>query len=81
MSDVADLMMRIRARRQQLDQDYYEDLRELRAQHGDAAVDRALAMMQEQRDAVSAAPKQDWRGERRGPQHFRREKLTRQASG
>jgi hypothetical protein len=70
MSDVADLMARIRTRRQQLDQDYFNDLRTLRQQHGDQAVDQALATLQQQRDAVaiSAKPKDE-----RGPQHFRKQ--------
>jgi hypothetical protein len=79
MSDT-DLMTRIIERRQQLDQDYFNDLRELRQQHGDRAVDQALHLMQEQRDAVSAAPKQDGRQQRRGPQHFRIEKIKRLTS-
>jgi hypothetical protein len=68
MSDT-DLMTRIIERRQQLDQDYYNDLRELRQLHGDRAVDQALALLQRERDAVAVSAKP--KGER-GPQHFRR---------
>jgi hypothetical protein len=42
------------------------NIRELRRQHGDRAVDQALAAWQEQRNAV-AVTKTDWRQERRGP--------------
>jgi hypothetical protein len=61
------LIGEISARRQQRDQDYYLDLCELRRLHGNAQVDKALAVLEQQRDAVSAKPK----GER-GPQHFRK---------
>lgn len=73
MSDTANLMARIRTWRQQLDQDYFNDLRELRQQHGDRAVDQALATLREQREAVATA-KPDWRQERRGPRFHYRER-------
>jgi hypothetical protein len=67
----ASLASMIARRRESLDQRFYTDIRKLRRQHGDAAVDRALAQLQEQRDRVSAAPKD------RGPQHFRKLGLAR----
>jgi hypothetical protein len=66
----ASLVSEIAERRQQLDQNFYDHLRELRRRHGDRAVDQALGLWQEQRDAVAIAPKK----ERRGPNHFYRER-------
>ena len=43
MSDVASLITKISERREHLDQTFFNDLRELRQQHGDCAVDQALA--------------------------------------
>jgi hypothetical protein len=65
MSDTNDLVVRITERRQQLDQDYYNDLSALRQPHGDQAVDQALAMVQQQRDQV-AVRKADWRRGKHG---------------
>ena len=65
------LVTEISERRQRLDQTFYHHLRKLRRQHGDQAVDRALATLQQQRDAV-AVTKQE-----RDPQHFRRDRLAR----
>ena len=45
---------------------YFLTTSELRREHGDRAVDQALAAWQQQRDAV-AVTKTDWRQERRGP--------------
>ncbi|MFZ3247916.1 MAG: hypothetical protein WB037_18645 [Pseudolabrys sp.] len=53
---VSNLVVVISERRQQLDQRFYDDLRKLRKQHGDAAVDRALAEVERQREMVAAAP-------------------------
>jgi predicted amidohydrolase YtcJ len=47
----------------------------MRHAYGDRAVDQALATLQEQRDQVAAAPKK----QRRGPQLFRTDKITRLA--
>jgi hypothetical protein len=75
MTDVGDLTVQISERRRELDQTFFEDIRRLRQQHGDVAVDRALSMVQQQRDQVSVSAKP--KGER-GPQHFRVEKIERQ---
>lgn len=71
------LVVEIAEWRQRLDQSFYDHLHELRRLHGDAVVDQALATLQRQRDQVSAAPRKE--PERRGPNHFRREKFTRLA--
>ena len=71
MSDVASLITKISERREHLDQTFFNDLRELRQQHGDCAVDQALATLQAQRDAV-AVTKRPKKKQERGPQHFRR---------
>ena len=51
------LVATIAARRQHLDQVFFNDLRKLRREHGDAAVDRALAAIEQQRNAVAVAPR------------------------
>jgi hypothetical protein len=61
------LIAEIKERRQQLDQSFYDYTCQLRQLHGDQAVDRALTMVQELRDAVAAAPREP---ERRGPRLF-----------
>jgi hypothetical protein len=60
------LVTKIGARRQELDQVFFQEVRALRAQYGDPAVDRAMTTLQEQHDAVAVA------AQRRGPQHFRK---------
>ena len=59
------LVSEIAEQRQRLDQTFYEHIRKLRQQHGDHAVDQALSVWQQQRNAV-AVTKVDWRHERRG---------------
>jgi hypothetical protein len=49
------LVTEIAERRQRLDQTFYEHIRRLRREHGDRAVDQALATWQQQRNQVSAA--------------------------
>ena len=61
------LVTEIAERRQWLDQNFFDYVRRLRVQYGDAAVDRALAAWREQRDAVAIAPTK----ERRGAKHYR----------
>jgi hypothetical protein len=73
MAHVRDLVTEISERRQRLDQSFHDHLRKLRRLHGNRAVDQALSMWQRQRDQVAIAPGQDWRQERRGPQHFRKQ--------
>ena len=49
MANVRDLVVDISERRQRLDQTFYTHLRKLRREHGDRAVDQALAAWQPQR--------------------------------
>jgi predicted amidohydrolase YtcJ len=53
MSDVAGLITKISTRRQELDQTFFNELREMRHAYGDRAVDQALATLQQQRDQVA----------------------------
>jgi predicted amidohydrolase YtcJ len=53
MANIGDLVVRISARRQELAQTFFNELREMRHAYGDRAVDQALATLQQQRDQVA----------------------------
>ena len=65
MASVRDLVTEISEHRQQLDQSFYDHIRQLRQLHGNAVIDQALSMWQQQRNAV-AITQTDWRREKRG---------------
>ena len=60
------LVTEIAERRQRLNQNFYDHLRRLRQLHGDRAVDQALSVWREQRNAVAIVPDEQ-EPERRGP--------------
>jgi hypothetical protein len=67
------LVSEIAEQRQRLDQTFYKHIRKLRHEHGNRAVDQALSVWQQQRNAVAVAP--DKQGpERRGPKFHYRER-------
>lgn len=63
------LASRIASRRAVLDERFNEDIRQWRKKFGDAAVDQALREANQQRDAISAVPKDgdDHQTQLRGP--------------
>jgi hypothetical protein len=57
----AALVTKIGALQNERDQTFFEKIRELRQQHGNPAVDKAMNALRQQHDAVAVAP------QRRGP--------------
>lgn len=53
MANVRDLVADISEHRQRLDQTFFDHIRQLRHEHGDRAVDEALATLRKQREAVA----------------------------